>query len=89
MPIKKQEPIITPDYRILNPEKKSLTIEKFRELSGLHELPDEQAEEMVNSIHLLAKILYGFVQENPTFCIDSQYVVNLEDNSTQNLKEAA
>lgn len=47
----------------LNPDFSPLTKEKLRELSGLHDLSDEQAEEAVRSIRKLAKILFLFSSE--------------------------
>jgi len=50
--------------KLLNPERKPLTIQKYRELSGLHDLSDEEAEKAVESIRLLAKILFEFINQN-------------------------
>lgn len=48
----------------INPKKEPLTIEKFKELLGLHGLSDEEAEGMVESIHKFAKILYDLARKN-------------------------
>lgn len=55
-------------------------MEKLRELTGWHNLADDQAEEIVQSIRLFAKILYEAVKEKETLCIDNQQVVSLENN---------
>ena len=73
----------------LNPQKEPLDKEKLRELSGLHDLSDEQAEEMVFSIHLLAITLYDFVRKNTSTCIDNQQVVNLNTDHSEIQKQAA
>jgi hypothetical protein len=46
--------------KFLNTERKPLTKEKYKELSGFHNLSDEQAEQAVHTIQNLAKILYMF-----------------------------
>jgi hypothetical protein len=56
---------ITPNkIKLLNPDKKPLTKEKYRELSGRYDLSDEEAEKAVQDIQLLAKILYQVVHQN-------------------------
>lgn len=66
--------------KLINPERRPLTVEKLRELTGWHNLADDQAEEIVQSIRLFAKILYEAVKEKETLCIDNQQVVSLENN---------
>jgi hypothetical protein len=66
--------------KLINPERKPLTIEKLRELTGWHDLSDEQATNVIHSIRLLVKILYEAAKKKETICIDNQLVVNLEDN---------
>lgn len=66
---------------LINPERKPLTIEKLRELSGWHDLSDEQATEIVHSIRLFVKILYETVKKAESTCIDNQQVVNLNNHS--------
>jgi hypothetical protein len=77
-----------PKMKLINPERKPLTAEKLRELSGLHDLTDEKADEAIHSIDLFVKILYEFVKKKEAICIDNQQVVNLEDK-TVNLNQAA
>ena len=48
---------------LINPKRKPLTVEKLRELPGLN-LSDEQAEEAVESIRKLVRILYASVKKN-------------------------
>lgn len=48
----------------INPKKEPLTVEKYRELSGL-QLTDEEAEQAVDSINKLARVLYQFAKSNP------------------------
>lgn len=79
----------SPELAASNPNKESLTKEKFRELSGLKDLPDSKAEEMAHSIHLLAKILYDFVRKSKSVCIDNQQVVNLITDHSEKQKRAA
>jgi hypothetical protein len=50
MPAKKKS-------KLINPKGESLTVEKFRELTGL-QLSDEQTEEAVESIRKFARILF-------------------------------
>jgi hypothetical protein len=47
----------------LNPKKEPLTKEKYRELSGLSDLSDEEAEQAAHDIQRLAKILYLMANE--------------------------
>ncbi len=75
-------------HNLINPERKPLTPEKLRELSGLTQLSDEQAEKMVQSINLLVKILYDSVKAKESICIDNQQVVYLQDN-TEPINNAA
>jgi hypothetical protein len=42
----------------LNPKREPLTKEKYRELSGLTSLSDEDAEQAAQDLQKLAKILY-------------------------------
>lgn len=74
--------------KLINPEKRPLTTEKLRELSGLN-LTDEEAEEAINSIRLLAKTLYDFTNHQNSTCIDNQHVVNLEEPNFNPKKQAA
>jgi hypothetical protein len=66
--------------KLINPDRKPLTIAKLKELTGWHDLSDEQATDIIHSIRLFVKILYEAVKEKETICIDNQLVVNLEDN---------
>ena len=45
--------------KLINPQRKPLTPEKLRELSGLN-LSDEQAEEVIWSLTQYARIVYDF-----------------------------
>ncbi|WP_188929398.1 hypothetical protein [Puia dinghuensis] len=66
--------------KLLNPERKPLSIEKLRELTGWHDLSDEQAANILISIRLFVKILYEAAKKND-YCIDNQIDVSLKDNS--------
>lgn len=66
--------------KLINPERKPLTVEKLRDLTGWHNLTDDQAEEIVQSIRLFAKILYEAVKEKESIFIDNQLIVPLENN---------
>lgn len=66
--------------RFINPQRKPLTMEKLKALTGWETLSDEQAEECVHSIRLFVKILY-FAAKKDNYCIDNKYVVNLADRS--------
>jgi DNA invertase Pin-like site-specific DNA recombinase len=66
--------------KLINPQRQPLTIEKLRELTGWHDLSDEQATNVIHSIRLFVKILYEAVKKEETICIDNQLVVNFEDN---------
>jgi hypothetical protein len=79
----------SPKLAAVNPTKEALTKEKFRELSGLKDLPDEEAEEMVHSIHLFAKTLYEFARKRQSTCIDNQQVVSLDTIDSEMQKHAA
>lgn len=79
----------TPELAAINPTKDPLTKHKLRELSGMKDLPEGEAEEIVHSIHLLAIILYDFTRKNQTFCIDYQQVVNLDRPNPEIQKQAA
>lgn len=46
---------------LLNPGRTPLTPEKLRELSGLHDLTDEEAVKIIESIQQFAKVLYRFM----------------------------
>jgi len=72
----------------ISPERKPLTKEKLRELSDVN-LTDEEAEQVVDSIRLLAKILYEFTNQDKSICIDNQHVVNSEEQDFITQKQAA
>ena len=63
MPEKKGNPSSADKIKLLNPERKPLTKEKYKELSGLHDLSDEEAEQAAHDIQNLAVILYMFVNQ--------------------------
>jgi hypothetical protein len=48
---------------LLNPKREPLTKEKYRQLSGLQHLSDEEAEQATLDIQKLAKILYLSVNQ--------------------------
>jgi hypothetical protein len=54
---------------LINPQRKPLTPEKLRELSGLN-LSDEQAAEVIWSLSRFAQIIYEFIarQEKSVEC---------------------
>jgi hypothetical protein len=79
----------SPELASVNPTKEPLTKEKFQELSGLKDLPDEELENRVHSIRLLCKLLYDFVRKSQLTCIDNQQVVNLSRNNPEIQKQAA
>jgi hypothetical protein len=61
---KENNPHSSTKIKLLNPERKPLTKEKYRELSGRHDLSDEEAELAAQDIQFFAKILYEFVNKN-------------------------
>ena len=63
----------------LNPKKEALTIEKLRMFSGCEDYNDEQAAEIVKTIHLLALVLYESSRSKNSLAIDNQLVVNLKE----------
>lgn len=58
------EPMTPSDIKLLNPDKKLLTKEKYRELTGRHDLSDEDADQAAQNIQLFAKTLYEFIAQN-------------------------
>lgn len=69
---KSEAQTLTAEYlKQLNPKREPLTVEKYRKLSGL-QLTDEGAQQAVDSINKLARVLYDFVkQQNKTKdCLD-------------------
>ena len=78
----------------LNPKKEALTIEKLRMFSGCEQYNDEQAAEIVKTIHLIALVLYENSRSKNCLSIDNQLVVNLKkekkllDSSQLKLKAA-
>ena len=65
-----------------------MTAEKLKELSGLN-LTDQEAEEAVQSIRLMAKILYKFTNGENETCIENQQVVHLDEQNPITQKQAA
>lgn len=59
-----------------------LTPELLRSSSGLHELTDEQAGEIIDSLYVLARILLTVELPENTKHIDNQYFVSLERSSS-------
>lgn len=51
------------NYLLVNPKKESLTPGKLRQLTGLNDLDDEKATEIIYSIRLFAKVLFGVMKE--------------------------
>jgi len=47
----------------LNPEKENLTVEKLKTFSGLENITDQEATEIVFAIRSLANIAYEFKSE--------------------------
>ena len=62
----------------LNPKKEALTVEKLRMFSGCEHYNDEQAAEIVKTIHLIALVLYENRRSKSSLTIDNQLVVNLK-----------
>ena len=62
----------------LNPKKEALTVEKLRMFSGCEQYNDEQAAEIVKTIHLIALVLYENSRSKNSLTIDNQLVVNLK-----------
>ena len=77
----------------LNPKKEALTVENLRMFSGCEHY-NEQAAEIVKTIHLIVLILYENRRSKNSLLIDNQLVVNLKkeekllDNSQLKLKAA-
>lgn len=49
---------------IMNPFREPLTIEKLRTFEGMENLSDEEAQEIVYSIHTLCNIIYEYTMQN-------------------------
>ena len=62
----------------LNPKKEALTVEKLRMFSGCEHYNDEQAAEIVKTIHKIALILYENSRSEKSLLIDNQLVVNFK-----------
>lgn len=50
------------NHLLINPKKESLTPGKLRQLTGLNDLDDEKATEIIYSIRLFAKVLFGVMK---------------------------
>ena len=74
-------------YRVLNPERKPLTPEKLRELSGL-DVTDEQAISIIESLAVFAKLLYMVIGKEDRGIFDER-VIKLHDNSEDNQRNIA
>ena len=61
---------------LINPQRKPLTPEKLRELSGLN-LSDQQAEEVIESLTRFARIIYDFT-------VQQEQLANAKANQTLN-----
>ena len=78
----------------LNPKKEALTVEKLKMFSGCGHYQDEQAAEIVKTIHLIALVLYENSRSEKFLSIDNQLVVSLKkeemllDSSPLKLKAA-
>ena len=60
----------------LNPERKPLTPEKLRELSGLKDLSDEEANEIIFSIRTFCAILLELTKEKESAIISIDSNIN-------------
>lgn len=60
---KENRQITSEELMRLNPERKPLTVEKLRELSGLKNLSDEEAQEIIFSIRTFCAILLELAKE--------------------------
>lgn len=60
----------------INPERKPLTVEKLRELSGLKDLSDEEAQEIIFSIRTFCAILFELVKEKEAEIISIEQDTN-------------
>lgn len=79
--IKQINPVLS--FTPLNPHNEELTIEKFKQLSGLHQLEDKQVQDMILSIKALARIVIDFQ-------IGSEPVKEIEpDVNHEQFKQAA
>jgi hypothetical protein len=67
----------------LNPKKEALTLDKLKTFAGCENLSNEEAAEAVKTIHQIALVLYEFTQVNKIFNIDSQLVINLNNESEE------
>ena len=63
----------------LNPKKEALTAEKLKMFPGCEHYNDEQAAEIVKTIHLIALVLYENSRSEKSLSIDNQLVVNLKE----------
>ena len=67
---------IVPLQSSINPRKKPLTPDMFRELTGNPDLSDEEANHRIETTRKLVHIILE-VSRIVNYCIDNQYVVNL------------
>lgn len=51
---------------IMNPLRESLTVEKLKTFEGMENLSEEEAQEIVYSIHTLCNIIYEYTMQNKT-----------------------
>ncbi|WP_207515047.1 hypothetical protein [Longitalea luteola] len=62
----------------INPKRESLTPEKVRSFSGCQNYTDEEANGIIQSLEMLAVIIFENA-ETKSICIDNQQDVNLND----------
>ena len=60
----------------INPERKPLTVEKLRELSGMKDLTDEKAQEIIFSVNTFCAILLELAKEKEPTIISLNSEIN-------------
>lgn len=74
--------ISDPKIKLLNPGRKPLTPDKLRELSGLANLSDEEATQIIFSLTAFAQILYDALKLTDSLYNEEGNVRPINNNST-------
>ena len=73
---------LDPKVKMLNPGRKPLTPDKLRELSGLTNLSDEEATQIIFSLTAFAQILYDALKLTDSLNSEEGSVIPMNNNST-------
>ena len=71
-----------PKVKMLNPGRKPLTPDKLRELSGLTNLSDHEATQIIFSLTAFAQILYDALKLTDSLYSEEGSVIPMNNNST-------